>query len=301
MNKTITLDSYRTEQLQSAITQLDRALYHHEQWYKNVLRVLILHLPAEIGDLSPDAHRHCRFGQWYDGLSAQFLQEHSTFSSLGPVHEKMHECARTLLQKVSDDLPVEAEDFDLFNNLLDRLRLEFQALKKELVEKVQNRDPLTGARNRTMLLSELREQQALVSRGIQSTALAMFDLDHFKHINDDYGHIAGDMVLIAIVKCIQALIRPYDRLYRYGGEEFLICMPGMTLQQATDAAERMRDAVEKLDITDAHAEQVIHITTSIGVSILMPERSVEDTLDSADTAMYAAKTSGRNRVMSEEQ
>lgn len=287
---------FTNQQLQSAIAQLDQALYNHEQWYKNLLRVLIAHVPPEAPDLMPDAHRRCRFGQWYESLPAAFLREHPTFASMGQAHEKMHSGARTLLQRVSDKLPISSDDLDKFNNVLDRMRLKVQALQHELADMAQNRDPLTGARNRASLLSDLREQHALAQREVQACALAMLDLDHFKRINDEYGHAAGDAALVSTVQCLQALLRPYDRIYRYGGEEFLLCMPSTTLDQAREVADRMRVAIAAQSIRLDNAGHVLQVTASFGVATLAPSRSVEDSIDRADKALYEAKAAGRNRV-----
>lgn len=290
---------FTNQQLHSAISQLDQALYNHEQWYKNLLRVLIAHVPPEAPDLMPDAHRRCRFGQWYESAPAAFLHDHPTFASLGQAHEKMHSGARTLLQRTSDGLPISSSDFDQFNNVLDRMRLEVQALRHEFADMAQSQDPLTGARNRASLLSDLREQNALVQRGAHACALAMLDLDHFKRINDEYGHAAGDAALISTVQCLQALLRPYDRIYRYGGEEFLLCMPSTTPDEARGVAERMRVAIAAQSIQFGNAGHFLQVTASFGVAALAQSRSVEDSLDRADKLMYVAKTAGRNRVVVE--
>lgn len=234
------------------------------------------------------------------GPQAAFLYNHPTYASLGAAHEKMHVYARTLLQRVVNNETISESDFDRFNNTLDRMRLEFQSLRLELADLVQNRDPLTGARNRLNLLASLREQYALVQRGVQVCAIVMLDLDHFKRVNDEYGHSIGDAVLVATVNCLQAHARPYDRIYRYGGEEFLLCMPGMTLDQARDAAERLREAIAALQIPVNKSGESIQITASFGVAVLSASRSVEDSIDRMDKAMYVAKTSGRNRVATEE-
>lgn len=286
---------FSIQQLQMAIAQLEQAIYNHEQWYRNLLRVLIARLPPDAPDLMPDAHRRCRFGQWYDSDVAGFLRDHPAFVAIGQVHEQMHRSATHLLQRVAYELPVSANDLDQFNNVLDRLRLELQCLFSEFVETTRNRDPLTGARNRTSLLTDLREQQALVRRGAQHCTLAMIDVDHFKDINDRYGHAAGDAVLVATSRCLQAHVRPYDRIYRYGGEEFPLCMPNTTVDAALEIAERLRIAVAAQQIRYGGGPG-LQITASFGVAALDAERPVEESIDRADKSMYQAKTAGRNRI-----
>jgi len=285
-------------QLQSMLSQLDQALYNHEQWYKNLSRALIARLPADPPDLQPDAHHRCRFGQWYDSADASALHNHPTFVAMGQAHEQMHHLATGLLQRESDGLPISPGDFDQFNNVLDRMRLEIQSLRRELSETLQNRDALTGARNRVTLLSDLREQHALVRRSLQTCAVAMLDLDHFKRVNDEHGHLAGDSVLAATAQCVQAQLRPYDRVYRYGGEEFLACLPNTDLATATAMAQRLRAAIADLTVRVASATAPLRITVSIGLALLDAGAPVEESIDHADRALYAAKTGGRNRVES---
>lgn len=290
---------FTTQELQSAIAELDQAIFSHEQWYKSLLRILISRVPAEPADLRPDAHQHCRFGQWYGNVSTTLLRDHPAFISLGDAHEKMHVYARTLLQLVSDNKPVTTGQLDQFENALDKMRLEIQSLRHELSEVIQSQDPLTGAQNRASLLPWLREQQALSQRRGQHCALAMLDLDHFKQVNDKHGHLVGDRVLISTVQCLQAILRPYDRIYRYGGEEFLLCMPGTTPEEAREVAERMCHAVAAQRIQIEGSNKILQVTASLGVAMLDPSRSVEASIEAADTAMYRGKKSGRNCVVTE--
>ena len=127
----------------------------------------------------------------------------------------------------------------------------------------------------------------------------MLDLDHFKRANDEHGHLAGDKVLISTVQCLQAILRPYDRIYRYGGAEFLLCMPGTTPEEAREVAERMCHAVAAQRIQPDGTDHILRVTASLGVTMLDPSRSVEDSIESADRAMYEAKKLGRNRVVTE--
>ena len=247
--------------------------------------------------MMPEAHRHCRFGQWYWSPQTSFIREYPAFTSLGDAHERMHISARNLLQLITDGRPIPANDWDHFDNDLDRMRLEFQSLRHEFAEIAQNRDPLTEAQTRDLMLSDIREQNTIVQRGRQDCALVMFDLDHFKHVNDKYGHITGDAVLASTVQCVKALLRPYDRIYRYGGEEFVICMPSTTLDQARQVAERMRKAIAEQRVQHEKSKESLQVTVSFGVVMLTQLRTVEESIDHADKAMYEAKRSGRNCVV----
>ena len=153
-------------------------------------------------------------------------------------------------------------------------------------------DPLTGAGNRRMLELEL-SQATLASAGTTvPPALAIMDLDHFKRINDRFGHEAGDRVLVAFAELLRELLGGVGRLYRFGGEEFVLMLP------ATDAAglraltETLRATVEaRLEAPDGAA-----VTVSIGATLLRPEEHWSHWLGRADAALYRAKHGGRNRV-----
>ena len=285
------------QQLLATIAQLDQAIYAHEQWYKSLVRTLVARLPPDAADLLPDAHRRCRFGMWYGSDSTLPLRSHPSFEALGHAHERMHGGGTRLLQRTADGLPLSADDLDQFDNVLDRMRLEIQSLRRELVELAQNRDSLTGAHNRASLLADLREQLALVRRGTKPCALAMIDLDHFKDINDRYGHAAGDAVLVSTVRCLHAILRPYDRLYRYGGEEFLLCMPHFAIEAAASVAERLRAEVAAQRIPIGAEGKTLQVTASFGVAALDADTPVEESIDLADRLMYQAKAAGRNRVV----
>ncbi len=285
------------QQLLTVIGELETAYNWHEQWYKNVLRTLVARAPAKPADMLPHAHQVCPFGQWYARASDSFLQEQPRFAEIRDKHERMHALAAGLLQQVTQGLPVTLGEWDAYQNAVDDMRLDLHSLRARLARQAQERDPLTGALTRAVLQTDLREQDALVKRGISTCALAMLDLDHFKSVNDTYGHAAGDQVLVATVLCVRSVLRPYDRLYRYGGEEFLICMPGVSGAQAGALAERIRQAIAEQRVWLDDRQHHIQVTGSIGVATHDASRTVEESLGIADKAMYEAKALGRNRVV----
>lgn len=290
------MGSLNNKQLQEIIAELDQAMYSHELWYRNLLRVLISGTEPDNNDLASDAHKSCRFGQWCDSPAAAYLRDHPDFGKLLDAHEKMHRCAGRLIRLAQSHQPIPVEDLDRFNDELEIIRQSFQSLRQEYAEKVQNQDPLTGVQNRSRMLYHLREQQALVQRGVQECTLAMLDLDHFKRINDEFGHAAGDAVLVSVVQHLESFLRPYDQIYRYGGEEFLICMPGTSVEQGRAVAERMGGAMAALSISLGDSGQSVQVTGSFGIAALSRDRTVDESIDRADKAMYRAKAAGRNRV-----
>lgn len=157
-------------------------------------------------------------------------------------------------------------------------------------------DALTGLRNRRRLLELARSELARVRRSGTAVSLIIADIDHFKDINDRFGHATGDQVIVAIAQCLQQCVRQQDHTARWGGEEFIIVLPDIDLQGAHAAAERMRERIGKLQLpADANT---VRCTASFGVSEWKHGRdeTFEQCLDRADAALYYAKQLGRNRV-----
>jgi diguanylate cyclase (GGDEF)-like protein len=142
---------------------------------------------------------------------------------------------------------------------------------------------------------EILERELLRSeRDYHPVGVIMVDVDHFKRVNDSRGHAAGDAVLRIIASGIAAMVRPYDSVGRYGGEEFLIVAPGCGLGETWELAERVRTHVARSSIMAAGA--TVQVTLSLGVATGECAGDLENVLSGADAAMYRAKAAGRNRV-----
>ncbi len=177
----------------------------------------------------------------------------------------------------------------------------FLLMHMERAEEAANRlavtDPLTGSFNRRTFLQLGEKEIARTRRAKGAMSLLMLDLDHFKRVNDQYGHQAGDEALKAVVNSLQDSLRREDLLVRYGGEEFCVLLPDVPLDQAALLAERARAAVERTGFT--FRGRVIPLTISIGVALLARDSTedIERLVSRADEALYSAKVSGRNRVV----
>ena len=158
-------------------------------------------------------------------------------------------------------------------------------------------DALTCVWNRRTILNILERELARAERTQLPIGIAMADLDHFKLINDTYGHLTGDGVLHEVARRMKAASRAYDAVGRYGGEEFLLILPACSGPDTEALAQRMRQAIatDPVDLADGS----IHVTTSFGVTSVppMPDLSPEMMLRVADTALYQAKQQGRNCVV----
>jgi len=164
-------------------------------------------------------------------------------------------------------------------------------------------DVLTGWHNRRYLEARLPEEFALAARGSDSVSLLMFDVDHFKRVNDEHGHDAGDKALREIALRVQKEIRLSDVAARWGGEEFVVVLPRTSLSEGIILAERVRSAVNRTPIR-VNAKHSLSLSVSIGLSAVTPseqqlgyDQQWRAALDQTDAAMYTAKRQGRNQVV----
>ena len=164
------------------------------------------------------------------------------------------------------------------------------------LQQLSNIDRLTGLNNRGHWEDAIKLEYARHARYGSQVSLVMFDIDHFKHINDTYGHQVGDKVLRAVADRVRSLVRNVDIPGRYGGEEFAVLLPDTGKAGAAIFAERLRKAVEGDEII--HEGESIRCTISLGVADLsVPANEYKQLIERADQAMYRAKKSGRNKVM----
>lgn len=173
---------------------------------------------------------------------------------------------------------------------------EVAVYEQKLVE-MNMRDGLTGIYNRGFMETKLNEEYFRHKRYSRAFSIVMFDIDHFKKVNDEHGHQCGDFILKSVSSRISAAIRNIDYLFRYGGEEFCCMLPETNLEGAELVAERFREAI--MDMENNFNGAVIKVTISLGVADLRSDtESPNDLIQHADEALYRAKREGRNRVES---
>lgn len=172
-----------------------------------------------------------------------------------------------------------------------------KALEASLM-KLSREDPLTGLHNRRTILDLLEEEVQRAQRYKHPLSFLMMDIDHFKKINDRWGHPTGDEVLKSFAAECRSLMRENDRMGRFGGEEFVMVLPETGKPEAMQVAERIRKIIAKMAIKSKHGTAPIPVTVSIGVTSANDGDDIEAIIARADEAMYEAKDAGRNRVVS---
>lgn len=195
--------------------------------------------------------------------------------------------------------PIDGGELSARARTLIRRKSYADALRDRLEESLEMAvtDPLTGLYNRRYVLSRLRQGLDALDRSGEPVSVALIDIDHFKRINDGWGHPAGDRVLKDFADRLGRELRAIDIAGRYGGEEFVIVFAGARAADAMEAAERARAAVAREPFLMAASGETLAVTLSAGVAEAVPGDDVEDLLARADSALYEAKASGRNQIL----
>ena len=195
-----------------------------------------------------------------------------------------HEIARNLLYIMSERVR--------YSNLVIADSLEMQ----RKYQRFASTDALTGLHNRGWLDDAFDREIKRSERDELPLALIMIDVDNFKNYNDEFGHLAGDQVLIKVAESIRSPLRPNDLVARFGGEEFAVLLPETTVDNARIIAERLRERVFEVDPGLLDDKQLPAVTISLGIAGRQPGYSLDMIIAAADVAMYHAKRNGRNRV-----
>ena len=284
--------------LRKALEQLESATRDHVEWQENLLRMIVCGLPHEARELADDAHLHCQFGRWFYERAPADLWGQPAFAAIGPEHENLHRIAARLLQEVAAGAPVARESYESLVEGSARLRAAIESLRHEIEGALRNLDPLTGACGRAEMLPDLRQWRELANRGVQQCCIAFMDLDRFKQVNDQHGHQVGDQVLKGVVRHLNQHLRPYDKVYRYGGDEFLIALPGADLAIGQAVIKRVRDALARRPLAAGPGGVTLPVSASFGLALLDPAIRVEEAIERADQALLLAKAAGRNSAIS---
>jgi diguanylate cyclase (GGDEF)-like protein len=272
------------------IHSLSDALESHHEWIWNIQRAIVC------GEST--AHS-CHFDHWLQIAGALgFLGGTREFAPVMSAHAAVHAFAFDLLNHANGGGKPTTGMYDDFLRARKAFKVTASELERSLWSETCLIDSLTGLRNRHGMMMELREEQQRASREGCSCVIAMMDIDHFKLINDSHGHATGDAVLSAVTHLTARRLRPYDRIYRYGGEEFLICLPDTDVPQAQGIIERLREEIASRPVQFGDSD--VLVTVSFGLSAVEASSPVDESIRRADRALFAAKQNGRNRVIAAE-
>jgi diguanylate cyclase len=211
-------------------------------------------------------------------------------------YDTIHEIVLTLIQ---DNRAMQSK-VNTLSEKLEQSRFQIVRLRSSLIkaEEIGNRDGLTGLGNRRFFDNALSEEIVKSQDFGGELCIALADLDHFKGINDRFGHVAGDMVLKLFAELLTTSVREQDRVARFGGEEFAILFPDSRLADAARVAQHIQRLLERKQwVVAATGERIGAITASFGLARLRDSETAEDLIQRADAKLYEAKAGGRNRVL----
>ena len=277
------------------LTAVDKAIEEHGRWLTIWHRALVCGLPPDPDIIDPRSATLTAFGAWREAHGQDPLLEQMAFKQLWRSFTEMHHAAGEVARKATTTR-VKPEAYDAVIGLSDEFLSRARKIRDAFRKAVSDLDPLTGLSNRTTMMAELTAEYDRALRSGTPCCLALTDIDHFKKVNDTYGHSVGDEVLAATAGRLLSRMRPYDLIYRYGGEEFLLCLPNADPETTAAVLERLRHVLAETPIP-LEDGRTLPVTSSFGFALIETGVPLKETIERADQALYSAKKAGRNRVM----
>ncbi len=277
------------------LSEVDQAIGEHQDWLQRWHRAVLCGLAPDRDVVSDQAEYLCRFGTWIEQNRGQGLIDQPAFRALDEAHRRLHARARVLALAAAGGARVDPLTYEELIAAMSEFAQQARRILQAFRRALSDLDPLTGLHNRQTMLLELERERGRVQRNGGHCVIAIADLDHFKAINDNHGHSVGDRVLFAAANEFLSHLRIYDTVYRYGGEEFLFCLPNTDRDTALAILDRLRASLADRPLALGDAPPVA-VTASFGMAVVDPAVSIRDVIERADRALYVAKRAGRNRV-----
>ena len=279
------------------IAELDAAVEAHMNWTRRILRCAVLRSTPGGDVLDPMAHTLCRFGAWF---TANRVESESLDASAARrvevVHQSMHDAIRSLCAQVLAGQPGLNDDLDAFEASQVELINLLANFKTLILSNAVRQDPLTGLPLRYNIESDFALYQKEARRNRSLLYVVMIDVDHFKPINDTYGHQAGDLVLRHVANTLKQGLRGDEPLYRFGGEEFLWLLKCKSAEEARKSTRRILASVGTTPVP-IDDEETLRLTITMGLALAGEMEDLSSAIKRADMALYEGKQSGRNRYV----
>lgn len=279
-------------EIDSTLRGLNHSTDAHFKWLVTILR-FVSSRDVELAEITQeDAHDHCEFGQWLNVQLQQEREDRHFLLDINIKHNRVHQACRQILSTIANDAG-RSSAFDAFEAALLAFTESISLYKQHLLQLRTSYDALTGLPLRRILDESFdRLNEGADGAGLY---LLLLDIDHFKKVNDNYGHLTGDAVLRSLALNLEDNVRRSESVYRYGGEEFIILLRAESDREATAAAERLRHAIAAAETVSG--EHVIRITFTSGLTRVHRGEPLREVLERADMALYRGKHGGRNCTM----
>jgi len=277
------------KEIDETVRSLNQSTDAHFRWLVKILR-FIDSRNVDLPEISSDeAHLHCEFGHWLNTCLLEEREDTNFLLDINKKHIRVHQACRNLISAIEQ----QRQTNDVFNLFEESLLAFTEALTHYKVHLLQLRtsyDALTGLPLRRILDESFASMNKEL--GADGLYLLLLDIDHFKKVNDNYGHLNGDIVLRSLALNISNNIRRSESMYRYGGEEFIVVLHASNDQDAVAIAERLRRDIARLETIAG--EHLIRVTFTGGLTRIHEGESLREVLERADIALYTGKKSGRN-------
>ncbi|WP_039058459.1 diguanylate cyclase [Enterobacter sp. Bisph1] len=281
-----------TEEIDSIVADLNRAIEAHYDWLINMFACVVNNSIEQAADLNASSHLLCHIGQWLDVYKPANEDELTYFKSINSTHANMHESGRILMQAIHNK-HVNIEHFSDFKHHLAIFSSGVTTYKTYLLKLRGGIDVLTGLPGRRLLDETYTRKMA--THAEQNLYLLLLDIDHFKQVNDTYGHLVGDDVLRELAKNLRGWLHKGDTVFRFGGEEFIIILHAPSDNEACRTAHRLCDVIASHPVQCD--DKQLPVTVTIGITQALANEPIDVVEKRADAAMYRGKQSGRNRCM----
>jgi diguanylate cyclase (GGDEF)-like protein len=288
-------DSGRRDEASEILEMIGAALDDHADWLRKWHRAVICGLPPDREVVSRHGPEISRFGSWFDLNKDRELVRQPVFRQLWDDYSEMRDHGRRLALKAVDGERLLAREYDALMEKAEAFAVTARRIRDAFQRAMFDIDPLTGVHNRRSMLTELERERERSIRSGKALCICLCDIDRFKAVNDAHGHLVGDSVLLAVAGRLIANLRPYDSIYRFGGEEFLLAIAETDAVQAASIAERLRQEIAASDVV-VDEGLALSVTASFGLAMIDAAVSLRTTIGQADEALYRAKRDGRNRV-----
>lgn len=279
------------------ITELDAAVEAHMNWTRRILRCAVLRTTPGEDVLGPLAHTLCRFGSWFTSHRAHFeaLEPQAT-QRVEEVHQAMHDAIRAICANVLAGQPGQQPDLEAFEQSQTELLGLLARFKTLILSNAVRHDPLTGLPLRYGIESDFTLCQKDARRNRSLLYVVMIDVDHFKRVNDSYGHLVGDMVLRHLAHTLKRNLRSNEPLYRFGGEEFLWLMQCKSITEAEQSAQRLLMTIRTTPFP-FNGGHPLTLTVTVGLAQVGDEEELSSAIKRSDVALYEGKNAGRDRYV----